>query len=209
MGALVAFPALRLQGIYLALANAAFAMFCSSMVFNQTGVMPGGNRQVPRLDFRIWGIDSDYGQLGFFAVLFAVIGTLLIVLRRSSGGRRLTALKDSPIACATLGLNLTATKVGVFALSAAIAGAAGATSGRTFLAETLSLPSSLSITMIAVVGGIGSVAERVLRWSAAGRVADLLDPVRRQRHRPVRLRVVVGQGLPGVHAGHDEHQPGP
>jgi hypothetical protein len=67
-------------------------------------------------------------------------------------------LKDSPIACATLGLNLTATKVGVFALSAAIAGAAGATSGRTFLAETLSLPSSLSITMIAVVGGIGSVA---------------------------------------------------
>ena len=158
VGALVAFPALRLQGIYLALATAAFAMFCSSMVFNQTGVMPGGNRQVPRLDFRIWGIDSDYGQLVFFAVLFAVIGTLLIVLRRSSWGRRLTALKDSPIACATLGLNLTATKVGVFALSAAIAGAAGATSGRTFLAETLSLPSSLSITMIAVVGGIGSVA---------------------------------------------------
>jgi hypothetical protein len=120
--------------------------------------MPGGNRQVPRLDFRVWGIESDYGQLVFFAVLFALIGTSLIVLRRSSWGRRLTALKDSPIACATLGLNLTATKVGVFALSAAIAGAAGATSGRTFLAETLSLPSSLSITMIAVVGGIGSVA---------------------------------------------------
>jgi branched-chain amino acid transport system permease protein len=158
VGALVAFPALRLQGIYLALATAAFAMFCSSMVFNQVDVMPGGNRQVPRLDFGIWGIESDYGQLVFFAVLFAVIGTLLIVLRRSSWGRRLTAMKDSPIACATLGLNLTSTKVGVFALSAAIAGAAGATSGRTFLAETLALPSSLSITMIAVVGGIGSVA---------------------------------------------------
>ena len=50
-------PSLRCgcQGIYLALATAAFAMFCSSMVFNQTGVMPGGNRQVPRLDFHVLG----------------------------------------------------------------------------------------------------------------------------------------------------------
>jgi branched-chain amino acid transport system permease protein len=158
VGALVAFPALRLQGIYLALATAAFAMFCSSMVFNQTTIMPGGNRQVPRLSIGPWSIESDYAQLLLLAVLFASIGVLMIALRGSSWGRRLTALKDSPIACATLGLNLTSTKVGVFALSAAIAGAAGAMSGRTFLAETLTLPSSLSITMIAVVGGIGSVA---------------------------------------------------
>lgn len=158
VGGIVAFPALRLQGIYLALATAAFAMFCSSMVFNQASVMPGSNRQVPRLDFGIWGIESDYSQLVFFAVLFAVLGVMLIALRRSPWGRRLTAMKDSPIACATLGLNLTSTKVGVFALSAAIAGAAGAVSGRTFLSESLSLPASLSITMIAVVGGIGSVA---------------------------------------------------
>lgn len=158
VGGLVAFPALRLSGIYLALATAAFAMFCSSMVFNQNSVMPGANRQVPRLDFGFFAIESDYAQLIFLAVLFAVLGNLLIVLRRSAWGRRLAAMKDSPIACATLGLNLTSTKVGVFALSAAIAGAAGAVSGRTFLADTLSLPGSLSITMIAVVGGIGSVA---------------------------------------------------
>ena len=158
VGALVAFPALRLEGIYLALATAAFALFCSFMVFNQTGIMPGGTRQVPRLDFGVWAIGSDYAQLVVLAVLFAGIGVGLIVLRGSAWGRRLTALKDSPIACATLGLNLTSTKVGVFALSAAIAGAAGAVSGSTFLAESLTLPSSLSITMIAVVGGIGSVA---------------------------------------------------
>ncbi len=158
VGALVAFPALRLEGIYLALATAAFALFCSFMVFNQTGIMPGGTRQVPRLDFGVWAVGSDYAQLVVLAVLFAAIGVGLIVLRGSAWGRRLTALKDSPIACATLGLNLTSTKVGVFALSAAIAGAAGAVSGSTFLAESLTLPSSLSITMIAVVGGIGSVA---------------------------------------------------
>ncbi len=158
VGALVAFPALRLSGIYLALATAAFAMFCSAMFFNQVDVMPGGNRQVPRLDLGPFAIESDYAQLVLFAVVFAVIGNLLIVLRRSSWGRRLTAMKDSPVACATLGLNLTSTKVGVFALSAAIAGAAGAVAGRTFLADTLSLPSSLPITMMAVVGGIGAVS---------------------------------------------------
>jgi branched-chain amino acid transport system permease protein len=158
IGALVAFPALRLSGIYLALATAAFALFASAMFFNQVGVMPGGNRQVPRLSLGPLSITSDYSQLVLFAVVFAIIGNLLIVLRRSSWGRRLTAMKDSPVACATLGLNLTSTKVGVFALSASIAGAAGAVAGRTFLAETLTLPSSLSITMIAVVGGIGSVA---------------------------------------------------
>ena len=158
VGGLIAFPALRLSGIYLALATAAFAMFCSAMFFNQVDVMPGGNRQVPRLDLGPLSIDSDYSQLILFAVVFAVLGNLLILLRRSSWGRRLTAMKDSPVACATLGLNLTSTKVGVFALSAAIAGAAGAVAGRTFLADTLSLPSSLPVTMMAVVGGIGAVS---------------------------------------------------
>jgi len=158
VGVIVAFPALRLSGIYLALATAAFALFCSAMFFNQVDVMPGGNRQVPRLNIGPLAINSDFRQLVLLAVVFAAIGNLLVLLRRSAWGRRLTAMKDSPVACATLGLNLTSTKVGVFALSAAIAGAAGAISGRTFLADTLTLPGSLSVTMLAVVGGIGSVA---------------------------------------------------
>ncbi len=158
VGALVAFPALRLSGIYLALATAAFAMFCSAMVFNQTKIMPGANLPVPPLKIGPLRVNSDYRQLVLLAIVFAVVGNGLVALRRSSWGRRLTAMKDSPVACATLGLNLTSAKVGVFALSAAIAGTAGAVSGRTFVAESLVLPSSLSVTMLAVVGGIGSVA---------------------------------------------------
>ncbi|MCB1256606.1 MAG: ABC transporter permease [Microthrixaceae bacterium] len=157
VGAVVAFPALRLSGIYLALATAAFAMICSAMVFNQNGVMPGGNRQVPRLALGPFKVDSDFKQFVTIAIVFAVAGNILIALRRSAWGRRLAAMRDSEVACATLGLNLTSTKVGVFALSAAIAGLAGTVSGGTFVAETLTLPSSLSVTMLAVVGGIGSV----------------------------------------------------
>lgn len=132
-------------------------MICSAMVFNQNGVMPGGNRQVPRLALGPFTVDSDFKQFVTIAIVFAVAGNILIALRRSAWGRRLAAMRDSEVACATLGLNLTSTKVGVFALSAAIAGLAGTVSGGTFVAETLTLPSSLSVTMLAVVGGIGSV----------------------------------------------------
>ncbi|MEI2640114.1 MAG: hypothetical protein V9F03_14130 [Microthrixaceae bacterium] len=157
VGALIAFPALRLSGIYLALATAAFAMICSAMVFNQKQVMPGGNRQVPRLALGPWKVTSDYRQFITVAIVFAVVANLLIALRRSPWGRRLTAMRDSEVASATLGLNLMSAKVGVFALSAAIAGLAGAVSGGTFVAEGLTLPGSLSVTMLAVVGGIGSI----------------------------------------------------
>ena len=55
-GALVALPALRLQGIYLALATAALAILVYQLVFLQPAVMPGNNRQVPAL-----GVGDDDG----------------------------------------------------------------------------------------------------------------------------------------------------
>jgi branched-chain amino acid transport system permease protein len=158
IGAVVALPALRLSGIYLALATAAFALFCTAMFFNQQEIVPSGSVQVPPLSLGPFTANTDYRQLVLLGVLFALAGNLLVWLRRNSWGRRLTAMKDSPVACATLGLNLTSTKVGVFALSAAIAGAGGALAGRTFTADSFSLPASLPVTMLAVVGGIGSIA---------------------------------------------------
>lgn len=158
VGAVMALPALRLSGIYLALATAAFAMISSELVFSQITIMPGGNAQVPQLDFGFFAISTSYQQLILTAILFAAVGCGIIALRRSSWGRRLTAMKDSPVACSTLGLNLTTTKVGIFALSAAIAGGAGAVSGRTILSDQLLLPASLPLTMMAVVGGIGTVS---------------------------------------------------
>ncbi|MEZ5350704.1 MAG: ABC transporter permease [Microthrixaceae bacterium] len=162
VGALVALPAMRLQGIYLALATAAFGIFCYWMVFQQQDLMPGSTASVPYLRIGPIEVGSDYGQLVVLALAFAVIGNILVVLRRSSWGRRLTAMRDSPVACATLGLNLMSTKVGVFALSAAIAGAGGALAGRTFVVDDFSLDQSLPITMLAVVGGIGSVGGALL-----------------------------------------------
>lgn len=157
VGAIIALPALRLTGIYLALATAAFALFMSAMVFNQAKLMPGQNRQVPQLHIGPLKVVTQQHQLLVLAVTFALVGVGLVALRRGPWGRRLAAMKDSPVACATLGLDLTRTKVGVFALSAAIAGLAGAVSGKTLVADQLQLVSSMPVTMLAVVGGVGAV----------------------------------------------------
>ncbi len=162
VGALVALPAMRLQGIYLALATAAFGIFCFWMVFSQQELMTGGVANVPRTTIGPIEVSSSYGQLIVLAVAFALMANVLVALRRSAWGRRLTAMRDSPVACATLGLNLLSTKVGVFALSAAIAGAGGALAGRTFVVDEFGLDQSLPITMLAVVGGIGSVGGALL-----------------------------------------------
>ncbi|HKY16258.1 MAG TPA: ABC transporter permease, partial [Microthrixaceae bacterium] len=158
VGALIALPALRLQGIYLALGTAAFAMLMYQIFFIQEKVMPGSARQVPPLKLGGIEVSSNSVQSVVLAIAFALVGVGLVALRRGAWGRRLSAMKDSPVACATLGLDLTRTKLGVFALSAAIAGMAGAISGQTFTADTLRLEASLPITMMAVVGGVGAIS---------------------------------------------------
>ena len=62
----------------------------------------------------------------FLAVVFALFSMGVLALRRGPFGRVLVGMKDSEAACATLGLSLQTTKLGVFILSAAMAGVAGA-----------------------------------------------------------------------------------
>ncbi len=157
VGALIALPALRLSGIYLALATTTFALVMSRVIFNQPKVMPGGNRQIPALDLGFIKIDTNERQVVLMAVVFALASVGLVSLRRSAMGRRLAAMKDSPVACATLGLNLTRTKIAVFALSASIAGLSGALWSRTIISTNFELPESMTLTMLAVVGGVGAV----------------------------------------------------
>jgi branched-subunit amino acid ABC-type transport system permease component len=158
VGALVALPALRLSGIYLALATASFGLVMEKVVLSQQKIMPGGNKFVPPLDLGFFKVKSAQSQLFLLVVAFAIIGVGLIALRRSSFGRRLAAMKDSPMACATLGLDLTTTKIAVFALSAAIAGLGGALlTGTVSSNSSFTLTQSLSVTMMAVVGGVGAI----------------------------------------------------
>jgi branched-chain amino acid transport system permease protein len=162
VGAIVALPALRLRGLYLALATLAFAVLADTVFFTHERVFGEfGSLHMQRLEL---GPVSFAGERAYFVLLvtvFVLIGTALLALRRGPFGRRLSALRDSPAACATLGLNLTATKMTVFALSSAIAGLGGALLAGLNLnasASSFTMFASLPLVLLAVQGGITAVS---------------------------------------------------
>lgn len=169
VGALVALPALRMRSLYLALTTMAFALLMETVVYGNDTVIdafaPFATDQAEAR--RLPGLGSDAALFVALAVAFGLVALGLTVIRNGPFGRRLAALKDSPAACATLGLDLTATKLQVFALASAIAGLGGgllamwnaSNVGRTdyALLEGGAL-AGLPLVLVAVIGGITSVA---------------------------------------------------
>lgn len=129
-GALLCLPTLRLRGLYLALATLAFAVLMDNAFFTSPSIMgTGGALAVGRP--RLLGL-SLAGDRAFTIFIGVVLGVCLLgvgALRRGRYGRRLVAMNDSPAACTTVGMSLTVTKLAVFALSAGMAGLAGALYG--------------------------------------------------------------------------------
>lgn len=168
-GALIALPALRLSGIYLALGTAAFATILDRWIFTLPAFHVLGVRiaffdqgSVEATGPVFFGFHADSGQevMVFAAVCLAIASIGVAALRRGRFGRRLIALRDSEAAYATLGGNLLLAKVAVFALSSGIAGLGGALYGmgqRSVTADQFSLVAGLPIFLIAVVGGLGAV----------------------------------------------------
>ncbi len=126
VGALVALPALRLRGLYLALATFAFGQVMYSAFFNNNSVIPDGTSiSVGRVPLPFMHVVGDRAMLIEVSVAAALCALLVGAVRRSTFGRRLVAMSDSPAAFATVGLSSVRTKVVVFALSAAMAGLGG------------------------------------------------------------------------------------
>ena len=169
--ALIALPTLRLSGIYLALATAAFAVFLDRWIFGleafnlpftdvKIAIFGTGSLSVARLQLFGYAFDTEYRQLMLLATAFGLVAIFVAWLRRSPFGRRLLAMKDSPAACATVGMNLMFTKLAVFAISAGIAGLGGALIGglqRSTNSQNWEFASGLPIFMVAVVGGIARI----------------------------------------------------
>ncbi|MGP3983150.1 branched-chain amino acid ABC transporter permease [Streptomyces sp. KR80] len=123
VGALVAIPAIRLSGLYLALATFGLGLLLERVVYGSVWMF-GATSTLPATRPALFE-----GDTAFYYVLlaFAVAGSLLIAgLGRSRLGRLLRAMADSPTTLSTLGLGVNVTRVTVFAISAFIAGVAGA-----------------------------------------------------------------------------------
>jgi branched-chain amino acid transport system permease protein len=168
-GVLVALPALRLSGIYFALSTAAFAVAMDAWVFPLPAVTifgdniaPFGSGSLTFASFRIGRLVLSDTRSEFVAgsILFALVSLVIVLVRRSEFGQRLLALKDSPAACATLGMNSRVSTLGVFALSAAIAGVGGgvyASALGSAAPDIFQFFGGLSILLVMVVMGISSI----------------------------------------------------
>jgi branched-chain amino acid transport system permease protein len=171
-GMIMALPALRLSGLYLALASMAFARLAEFVLFDQPEAFGNGARRVTELHilgwdlsqpFSVFGIHfgADVGTLLLATLMFSAIGMALVLLRRGPLGRQLVAMRDSPAACATVGMDLRRMKLVVFGISAAIAGFGGA-----LLAVLLGSASTLDFQMLKglpyllliAFGGVGVIS---------------------------------------------------
>jgi branched-chain amino acid transport system permease protein len=200
VGALVALPALRLQGLYLALATMAFAVLMDNMFFPNQQVFGNlGSLEVTRL--RLFGLsfDSDRSFFVLLAVAFSLFALLVMALRRGQFGRALSAMRDSPVASAMVGLDLTKVKLAVFMISAAMAGVGGAFFG---MAQGAAGPldflmiRSLPLLLLAVVGGITTATGALI-----GGMSLAILPVIQSRVPAIGGLVLLTAGMAGILLG--------
>src|SRR5690606_19475113 len=158
---------------------------------------------VDRLD--VPGVDTDQDMLVFLSVVFALMYLLVVGIRRSTFGQRLLALKDSPAASATLGINTTLVKLAVFTLSAAMAGFGGALYGGTLGAvgpQNFAFVQSLPLLLLGVVGGIGTAAGALVAGVLVGGLPLLVDAApwfeNVNRVLPGTLGVALGRNPNGI-----------
>jgi len=162
VGAVIALPAIRFQGLYLALATLAFAASMDAGFF-QTSRFGGygGYLAVGRAPVLGLQLSSGRAYLVFLLVVYAIAAVAILALRRSRFGRRLVATNDSALAASTTGVRVARTRLAVFALSAALAGLGGALLGGVdYIAEPsdYQMLSSLALLLFLTVWGIRSVS---------------------------------------------------
>jgi branched-chain amino acid transport system permease protein len=178
-GVLLGFPVLRLRGDYLAIVTLAFGEIIRLVLINWIPVTNGyaGISSVPRPSF--FGIPFNANDDGFAAVfglpftpiyrtifLYYLILALVLLtafvtvrLRRLPIGRAWEALREDEIACRSLGINTTSTKLTAFSIGAMFGGFAGSffAARQGFISpETFTFMESATIVAIVVLGGMGS-----------------------------------------------------
>jgi branched-subunit amino acid ABC-type transport system permease component len=149
VGALIAIPAIRLSGVFLAVTTFGFGILVELMVF-PTAAMFGTDQAAAAP--RPAGFDGDVAY--FYVLLAAAAASVacVVAVRRSRLGRVLRAQADSPAAVAAHGASIKVARTLAFCISAFLAGVAGALLGPvTETASSLTFNFGVSLTLLAVL----------------------------------------------------------
>jgi branched-chain amino acid transport system permease protein len=160
LGFLFGIPALRLSGIYLALATFALALALSPVINNYDRLTGGnGGITLPAVQAPAWTQLSNEQFEYFLAWLIA--GLLFVFARalmRSGAGRALSAIRDGQTAAVAMGVDINYYKTLAFGLSAFYAGVAGALLAiiTAFVhPDNFNLSLSIALLTAVVIGGLG------------------------------------------------------
>jgi branched-chain amino acid transport system permease protein len=167
----IGLPALRLRGLHLAVSTMAFAVATTSILVspNYLGKHLPGNLSRPR----ILGLAlEDQRTFYYFALFFLVLVVAGVMgLRRSRTARALIGARDNEAAAQAFGINLVRARLGAFAVSgflAAIAGGLYAYSQYGVNVQSFTPAASIRVFLMAVIGGLGSVAGPLLGAAYVG-----------------------------------------
>jgi branched-chain amino acid transport system permease protein len=161
-GVLVGLPALRLRGLYLALATLAL-QFITMALGTEYETASGQIAGVPDLNTTIGPISLTAGR-SFFVALAILLAVIIIVLQRlyrRAPGRAWLAIKESEISAGIIGINPTRWKLSAFVASSALISVSGGLLAYYTLrvdSESFSLDFAITFVAIVIVGGLGSIA---------------------------------------------------
>lgn len=179
IGIVVAIPALRVSGLYLALATFAFALLIDNIGFSPSWSGNGASGiLVPRPLIGPVSFDATRPFFVLAVVVLALVGGGVAWLRRSTTGKYLVAVRGSELAAASVGIDVRRVKLVAFGVAAGIAGLGGALYGSTLgavSASNFTFYQSLFWLVIVAITGMRSLGGAIVAGVAVVVVPQLLS----------------------------------
>jgi branched-chain amino acid transport system permease protein len=176
-GVLLGTPTLRLRGDYLAIVTLGFGEIIFIFATNLTGITGGsfGASGIPYFNFHVLTPILKAGQqwsaISYLPSYYLLLGVVIVsmvafnFLNNSKVGRTWTALREDEPAADSLGINALKYKVMAFAIGASTGGFAGvfvASQSGQFLPTSFMVQFSITVVVVVVFGGMGSLAGPVI-----------------------------------------------
>jgi branched-chain amino acid transport system permease protein len=184
LGFLFGLPAVRLDGLHLALATFALGVVLPQVLKYKgieawTGGVQGISLERPAAPFGLPLAPDQWLYVVSLAVAVAVFAAVRNIVRGATG-RMIVAIRDNPVAASSVGIDTSFTKAATFGASAMVTGLAGALSALVtqFVGpDSFSIFLSISLLVGVVVGGLASVSGAVFGALFIQFVPDLADAV--------------------------------
>ncbi|MEN2673909.1 branched-chain amino acid ABC transporter ATP-binding protein/permease [Herbaspirillum huttiense] len=178
LGVLLALPALRVKGPYLAMITIAFSFIIQHAIIELRDLTGGQNGIMGLAAPAFLGLQAERAIAVLGLITAAVVLAAYCWLSRGSWGAAMRAVRDSETAAESIGLNPLVIKTVAFALSAALAGLAGGLFAplSTFVTpDTFSFMQSILFVLVVVLGGSGSILGPVIGAVIVGALPELLS----------------------------------